>query len=379
MEAGDMGRSGVKVGAGAVGVALVAGGAWLVMAGRGAGDTGTPQVTGVATATAEVRRVEVAERQQVYGTLGYAGTYNVIAPGPGTLTRLPSVGAVVRRGQALYEIDGKPVVLMYGQRPAWRPLQLGMTNGTDVQQLETNLKKLGYGAGLTVDQHFTSATSAAVRRWQRAAKLAVTGSVPLGQVVFMPDAVRISAADRKLGEQVQPGAVVEHGTSTRPAITIQLSTQQLPNVKVGDRVVVTLPDGETRGGKFTQVGAVATSSSGSGDNGNSNGGGNSSQSTPSEPTVPATVQADGTISGFLDQAQVGVAITLRSHPDVLAVPITALNARPGGEYEVIVVDGTTTRRVPVETGLFDEVAGLAEVNGQGLAEGQKVRVPDDEA
>jgi hypothetical protein len=46
---------------------------------------------------------------------------------------------------------------------------------------------------------------------------------------------------------------------------------------------------------------------------------------------------------------------------------------------VIVVDGATTRRVPVQTGLFDEFAGLAEVSGPGLAEGQKVQVPRDEA
>jgi hypothetical protein len=109
----------VKVAAGVGGVALVALAAWLVLADRQTGET--PPVTGVATATAEVRRVDVAERRQVYGTLGYAGTYNVIAPAPGVLTQLPEVGTVIARGQALYEIDGKPVVLMYGQRPAWRP------------------------------------------------------------------------------------------------------------------------------------------------------------------------------------------------------------------------------------------------------------------
>jgi hypothetical protein len=137
--------------------------------------------------------------------------------------------------------------------------------------------------------------------------------------------------------------------------------------------MLTLPDRTTRGGKITQIGAAAASS-GSGSNQNSNGGDN-----PSQSTVPATVQADDTISGFLDQAQVQVAITVRSRPQVLAVPINALNALPGGEYEVIVVDGTTSRRVAVHTGLFDEFAGLAEVSGQGLAEGQKVRVPRDNA
>jgi hypothetical protein len=196
----------------------------------------------------------------------------------------------------------------------------------------------------------------------------------------MPAPVRISAHDLKLGEQVAPGAVVQHGTSDRPVVTMQFSTQQLPNVKVGDRVMLTLPDGTTRGGKITQIGAVAAASSTPASNGNPGGGGSSGQSSGSnQPMVSATVQPNRTISGFLDQAQVQVAITMRAHPHVLAVPINALNALPGGDYEVVVVDGTTSRRVRVQTGLFDEFAGLAEVSGPGLAEGQKVRVPSDNA
>jgi peptidoglycan hydrolase-like protein with peptidoglycan-binding domain len=363
----------------ATGVTLagVVGAAGFAVADRRAEHTGTAQVTEVNTGTATVDRADVADRRQVDGTLGYAGSYHVVASGPGLLTGLPAVGTVVTRGRSVYEVDGRPVRLMYGRRPAWRAFGPGMTDGADVQQLEANLKALGYGAGLTVDRHFTTATYHAVRRWQRAVTLTVTGSVPLGQVVFLPDAVRIAGADLKLGEQVQPGAVVEHGTSARPAITIQLSPQQLPSANVGDRVVVTLPDGSSRGGKITQIGAVAESSGGAADGdqpGPGPGGDDGGQS-----TVPVTVQADGTISGFLDRAQVQVAITIEYHKDVLAVPITALNALPGGGYEVIVVDGPTTRRVPVQTGLFDEFAGLAEVSGPGLAEGQHVQVPSDDA
>ena len=82
---------------------------------------------------------------------------------------------------------------------------------------------------------------------------------------------------------------------------------------------------------------------------------------------------------FLDQAQVEVAVTTEAHRNVLAVPTTALRSLPGGRYEVIVVDGATPRHVPVEPLLFDETAGLAEVDAEGLSEGQKVEVPDDGA
>ena len=39
----------------------------------------------------------------------------------GTVTWLPDEGAMVERGDPLYELDGQPSgVLMYGDRPAWR-------------------------------------------------------------------------------------------------------------------------------------------------------------------------------------------------------------------------------------------------------------------
>jgi peptidoglycan hydrolase-like protein with peptidoglycan-binding domain len=365
----DMGR---RLLGSATGVALASAvtAACIIVATTRADRTRTPPVTTVTTGTAPVTRVDIAERRQVNGILGFAGSYDMIAPAPGRLTQLPAIGAVVSRGQVAYETDGKPVVLMYGSRPAWRAFERGMADGADVEQLESNLKELGYGNGLTVDQHFANATYLAVRRWQQAAAQPVTGSVPLGQIVFVPKAVRISSHVLQLGSLVEPGTVVQQTTSDQPAITIQLSPQQLPTAKVDDRVVVTLPDGTTRGGRIAEIGAVATPAA----EANANPGNGSN---PGESTVPVTVQADGAVNGFVDQATVRVAITVALHRNVLAVPIVALNSVPGGAYEVIVVDGTTTRRIAVQTGLFDEFAGLAEVSGPGLAEGQQVQVPRD--
>jgi hypothetical protein len=59
------------------------------------------------------------------------------------------------------------------------------------------------------------------------------------------------------------------------------------------------------------------------------------------------------------------------------VPIAALNPVSDSTYELIVVDTTGTRRVPVKTGLFDDLSGTAEVSGPGLTEGQKVQVPSE--
>lgn len=367
--------------AAAMGVVLALAGAagWTLINGH-ASDSRRRLVTGVTTGTAAVVRTEVAERRQVNGTLGHSGTYDVIATGQGTLTRLPAVGHVVHRGEAAYEVNGSAVMLLYGRRPAWRAFSSGMTDGDDVMQLESNLRALGYGASMTVDKHFSTATYWAIRAWQNDVHLPVTGTVPLGQIVFMPAAVRISTQDLKIGTRVQSGTQVEHGTSAERAITAQLSPTELPSVRVGDPVIVTLPDNTTRTGKITAVGAVAVPTPGSGSgtgNGSGSGGSGGGSGGGNQSTAPVTIMVTGTIGDFLDQAQVQVAITEDAHKDVLAVPMTALRALPGGKYEVIVVDGTASRHVAVETGLFDETAGLAEVKGQGLSLGQKVEVPSD--
>jgi hypothetical protein len=58
---------------------------------------------------------------------------------------------------------------------------------------------------------------------------------------------------------------------------------------------------------------------------------------------------------------------------VLAVPVVALLALPKGGFGGEVVDGATTRIVPVRTGMF--AAGRVEVRGKGIADGARVGVP----
>jgi peptidoglycan hydrolase-like protein with peptidoglycan-binding domain len=362
--------------AGVVVAGLIGGVVWVA---TGAGTApGTPAPTAVPTGHAPVVRVDVAQRRQFSGSLGHAGGYLVVAPAVGTLTGLPDLGRVVRQGHGLYEVDGQPVLLLYGRRPAWRPLRTGMTDGPDVQQLETALRALGYGSDLTVDRHFSGATYRAVRRWQAAARLPVTGTVPLGQVVFLPQAIRITGHSVELGATVQPGTPVETGTTDQRVVVVQLPTADLPTTRVGDPVLVLLPDGHTqRRGRIITIGpaAVTTGSSSSSGSGSGSGSGNAGDGSGGQPTAPVTIAVDGTIQGFIEQAQVPVFIIAELHKAVLAVPIVSLRTLPDGQDEVVVVDGGRTRPVPVSVGLFDDIAQLAEVSGPGLTEGRQVEVP----
>ncbi|GII57694.1 peptidoglycan-binding protein [Planotetraspora thailandica] len=324
-----------------------AGGAWAVTRAEPAPATSAPPPTG----TAQVTRTDVTRQQQVNGTLTYAGSYQVSGNGA-TITRLPAVGSTVTRGRSLYEADGRPVPLLYGSRPAWRTLELGVTDGADVLQLETNLRALGY-TGITVDRHFSLATYYAVRRWQHDAKLPVTGTVPLGQVVFLPGALRVTGHDVHLG--ASGSGPVLHGTSTAPVVSVELDPAQVPGVRVGAPVLVTLPDGSTRDGRVATVSPVAVT--------------NEVQDGPAQSSVPITIRLSGRTGRTLDQALVQVALTTEERKDVLTVPIVALLARPGGTFAV----SSGGRLVPVQVGLFDETSGLVEVTG--VAEGASVEVP----
>jgi peptidoglycan hydrolase-like protein with peptidoglycan-binding domain len=386
--------------AGVLVLVLVAGGGWAVarggLLGRSAAATATVEVP---TGAAVVTRTDVVERQQVAGTLGYGDSFTVVgqsvgAGGPsgaggggqaqgGILTRVPGVGAVVGRGQALYEVDGHAVPLWYGTRPAWRAFQLGMADEPDVRQLEANLVALGFDPdrAITVDDHYSWATAAAVKRWQQAIGRSQTGVVALGQVVFLSGPIRVATVAATVGALLGAGTAILTATSTRPLVTVALDPALQQLVRRGDRVEVILPDGASTPGMVTTVGRVAVQpGSGTGQGGQDQGGQDQGQggngSGAGQATVPVTVGlADPRAAANLDQAPVQVAITTQSHRGVLAVPISALLAQPGGGYAVQVVQGGSRRLVAVRTGLFDDTAGMVEVAGAGLAEGARVEVP----
>ncbi|MDX6473557.1 MAG: hypothetical protein QOK22_2373 [Gaiellaceae bacterium] len=280
-------------------------------------------------------------------------------------TRLPAVGAVVKRGESLYEVDGRPVLLLYGHATAWRAFAAGMSPGQDVAQLNANLRALGYGAGLGGDA-FTAGTSAAIAALQAARGLEATGALLLGSIVFEPGAVRVTSRTPSSGAAVQPGAVLSV-TSISRSIAIALDAAEQASIAVGDPVTITLPDNSTTPGRVTYVGTVATvpSSSDTGSN-----------TTPTievdvTPTHPAA-------TGRLDQAPVSVSIVTDSVRNALVVPVNALLALGGGGYAIEKIDADGGHRlVPVELGLFDDSNGLVQVTGNGITAGMRIVVPSE--
>ncbi|HEX6489897.1 MAG TPA: hypothetical protein VF002_00835 [Gaiellaceae bacterium] len=347
----------------AAGVAVVviaaAGAAAFALPSGGSNRANATIDNAAATRLATVRRRSLSSQTQVSATLGYAGSGTIVGAGGarGIYTRLPKAGDVVSAGQPLYWVDGKPVVLLYGSVPAWRPFRSGMSEGLDVAELNAAL-------GLSGDA-FTRWTAARIKSFQADHGLAQTGMLLPGAVVFESGPVRVTAVTPSVGSPAQPGPVLTF-TSTRRQVTIQLDAAQQSEVRVGDPVTITLPDNSTTPGKVTFVGSVATVPSG---NGNGNSGGSQT------PTIEVDVMpADPKATGHLDQAPVEVSITTASVRRALAVPVSALLALAGGGYAVEVSAGGVRRLVAVELGLFDDAAGLVQVIGK-LHAGEKIVVP----
>jgi multidrug efflux pump subunit AcrA (membrane-fusion protein) len=322
----------------------------------------SPGLSGTAyrTSTTTVTRRSLTSQTHVDATLGYAGAYTVVNQAQGTITKLPAIGQVVRQGRVLYRVSGRPVVLLYGPVPAYRGLSYGM-KGRDVAELNTALDALGYATRSHSD-YFSLETAYALEKLRRRLGMSRTGELALGQAVFLPGAARITARGTAVpGGPAQPGMTLLSATSTTPVVTIDLDAAQQTEVKAGDRVTITLPDGTTTPGVVSSVGKVATMPSKGGS---------------STPTVTVKVTpAHPKTAGGLDRAPVQVSIVTGRVRDALVVPVSALLAQTGGGYAVEVVGSRGNHLVAVSPGLFDDADGLVQVTGSGLSAGQRVVVP----
>ncbi|WP_214412585.1 efflux RND transporter periplasmic adaptor subunit [Sphaerisporangium fuscum] len=339
-------------------LAVAAAWAAVVTFGQPGSGAATPR-TAAAPATAAVTREDLVDTKTVDGSLTYSGERHLSTDASGTVTWVADEGAVVRRGRPLLKVDRKPVVLMYGRLPLYRELREGVSDGPDVEQLERNLKALGYGEYLTVDDHFSYATYLTVKEWQDDRGLPETGRVDGSQVVFLPGVARVTEAKVEVGDRVQPGRPVLTVSGVRRLVHVDLDTADQTLARKGAKVKVELPGGETVTGKISSVGAVAKASSG--------------QDQSGKTTIDVDITLTKAPKTRLDQAPVDVEMESERHRNVLAVPVEALLALREGGFGVEVVEAGRTHIVPVETGAFG--GGKVEITGAGLSEGTKVGVP----
>ena len=283
----------------------------------------------------------------------------------GIVTMVADAGSVVGLGQALYALDGThAVVLLAGEMPAWRGLGPDVADGPDIGQLERSLESLGYGfQNVATDSHWDDDTTEAVLALQAAVGATEDGSLDLGEVVFLPTAIRVTEVLGDLSSTVRRESRVLVASSTEREVSVELEADRQAIVSIGAGVTVELPDATEAYGTISDIGTVATVVAGA------NG------AADAAPTVTVTIRLDDPgATGSLDGAPVTVSVVRERREDVLAVPVSALLALAEGGYAVEVVDGPgRTHLVGVETGLFED--GFVEVRSTDLDETMQVVVP----
>ncbi|WP_371616412.1 peptidoglycan-binding protein [Streptomyces sp. NBC_00454] len=363
-------------------VLAVSGGGYAVVAQAGTdGKDGQRQRSdGLPAGSAPVTRGDLSSSVKVDGTLGFAKEHKINAVGAGgagagasaggsaVLTWVAPAGSAVERDGKLYEVNGKPVRLMYGTTPVYRSLKTG-DKGEDVKQLKQNLQALGFGTGLDAsDGTFTAGTATAVKRWQKSHKAKETGEVGKDDIAFASGPQRVQKNDMAVGDEAAAGKPVLTLTGTERVVRLQLDVAKAGTVKVGDPVTVSLPGGGTANGKIGSIGSTANGDDPSSGGGGGGGGGDKKPKIDVEVALDNAAEAKGP-----DRAPVSVNLTGEVRKAVLSVPVNSLLALAGGGFGVQVVENGKVREVKVELGMFGK--GRVEVKGDALKEGMLVGVP----
>lgn len=330
-----------------------------------------------------------------------------------------ATGAVVRDGELLGEVSGGPMFVLEGAVPAYRDLVPGDT-GTDVAELQSALKKLGYSDGDTSGTYGSGTESAVTAFYRHLGYPAPTTTptsgasgasgasatpvpyVPRGEAVFLPSfPATVLSVNASVGQEVS-GAMLDLSTG-RLSLTAELPTQESNQVKVGMKVQIfdettnTSADGTvaaigspttaTPAGSVIDIGGTDSASSGagsgssgagSGDGGDGGGGGSGATQ-----YTPVVVTPDQALPAALNGENVRVTIeTGSSTGPVLTVPVASIFTTASGQTEVTVVSGSGAdlkqTNVAVTTGVsadgYVQVTPVTPATPAVLAAGDNVAV-----
>lgn len=140
--------------------------------------------------TARVERKALASNLVLRGTIRYQDPLTVSLAGPvgggdgpapttQVVTRLAERGAELTEGAVALTVSGRPVFVVQGAQPMYRPITLGAV-GTDVAQMEAALARAGLDAG-PADGVADAAFMAAVSAWYQRSGYQPQGLTPSEQ------------------------------------------------------------------------------------------------------------------------------------------------------------------------------------------------------
>jgi hypothetical protein len=201
------------------------------------------------------------------------------------------------------------------------------------------------------DAVFTSSLIDAIKLWQAAVGMRVTGKLGVGDVLVEPGAVQVSSLQVQPGDSAA-GALMSVSPTTKE-VTVNADSSTIPSLDHAGTVVITLPDNSTTTGIVTSISRTVQSAADTSDN-------------QPQQTVTVALNHPAAAAG-LQTASVQVTFRGQSKSGVLAVPVGALLALTGGGYAVQLPGG---RLIAVQTGMF--AMGLVQVSGTGIVPGLRV-------
>ena len=115
--------------------------------------------------TVAIQKGDLENKEEYNGTLQQTDKKVLKTATAGVVTYLPDEGSVISFGEILFAIDNKPAILLEGETPFYRSLDMNSDPGKDIEQLENALVFLGYAAdGFVPDQTFDQETSDMLNR-----------------------------------------------------------------------------------------------------------------------------------------------------------------------------------------------------------------------
>lgn len=207
-------------------------------AGREGTVTSTPEPGTTLTNGAVLYTVDGEPVIGVYGDTpayraltAYPEPAEVASPVEGVITWLPEPGAEITNGSVVMRIDGRPVIAIVGDVPAYRELRDLPENmtGDDVAQLERMLAEVGLAEeyDVEVDGEFTSQTANALEALQAFIGADDDGALGLTEFVVIDAPTTVVDVAAEVGDRVaasgDPTLVLAAGERLRGADVAQLN------------------------------------------------------------------------------------------------------------------------------------------------------------
>ncbi len=314
--------------------------------------------------TAAVTSRELSDSVVTRGDVAVLAAVDVLEgrafPGsPAIVTAAPVVtGDEAKAGSVLLEVNGRPVLALPGDLPAYEDLTTG-AEGPLVAQLQKALKATG--AKITDDKGvFGASTAAGVAKLYTDAGYAAREALPMAEVAFLPTLpARVVSSTAARGRSTADASLVV--AAGNPVVVVGQPDRQLTELAsegVAARIANEL-SGEAFDATFSTNQAAP-----SGADEQDAAGTPDAASLVVVPNEPLPLPWIG--------ANVRVSVDLRTTDGpVLTVPMAAVRTDGGGRTVVTVVDGDARRDVEVSPGVTGD--GFVAIEGE-VAEGDEVLV-----